>query len=856
MKKFILRLLPWVIVVALLAALVIFVGIPLYSNTEEEHTLNPNVFYYEGDSAPLTMESNKLLFEMDPTTTQFKLTEKDTGRQWFSTPEKAASDPVALSTNKEILQSTLIVSYATTSGAIDLNNYKYSIQNGTFTIEKLDENAIKVNYAVGNIEKIYIIPTAITKERFLSFTDQMPKSTGKKVKNNYSLYEPEKLDSKKNKDEIIAMYPEVQNQALYILKSDTSEKNKEKLQGYFSEVNYSQADFEIDQQLVAGKTESNSPVFNVSMIYRLDGDDFVVEIPYSDIRYKADYPITYVTPLPMFGAAGTSDEGFLFIPEGSGSLINFNNGKLSQSSYYSNLYGWDYGTIRKELISETRSNFPVFGMARNGGSFICILEGATSYAGIQADISMRYNSYNTVSARHNVLHYDSYNMSAKTAQLVYMFEKDVPQDTLIQRYRFIDSDQYVDMANTYGNYLRSNVELLNEARASEDVPVSVELVGAIDKTVVKFGFPIDSVYSTTTFEQAENLMLDLSTNGVKNLNIRMSGWANGGVTQKVLTRVDILRELGGKSAMQQLISTAKEQNIPLYFDGISCFAYDSNVLDGFVSFSNAARHTTREHVLIYPYDIITYQPSEWLDPYYMTTPEFAKTGASNLINTLADVDAHGVAFRDIGNLLSADYNPKRLVTREQVLQMNVETLKEARNAGQHIMIKQGNMYALPYADLITDIPLSGTKYAIIDEAVPFLQIAIHGLKDYTGLPLNLATDYYNEFLKCVEYGSGLNFTFMAEDAKVLQDTLHSGYYGAHYDSWRESVLELITRYQTSMDGLNQQAIVNHACLSDAVRVTTYADGTSVYVNYGVSDYTDSNITIPARDYIVERGDHQ
>lgn len=40
--------------------------------------------------------------------------------------------------------------------------------------------------------------------------------------------------------------------------------------------------------------------------------------------------------------------------------------------------------------------------------------------------------------------------------------------------------------------------------------------------------------------------------------------------------------------------------------------------------------------------------------------------------------AAGIAFRDIGNLLSADYYPQDLVTREKVKQMNLESLAEAK----------------------------------------------------------------------------------------------------------------------------------------------------------------------------------
>lgn len=853
MKKIILRLLSWAIVIALLAALVIFVGIPLFSEEEDVHTLDPHIMYYEGGKTPLKMETEKLAFEMDPTTTHFKVTDKVSGREWLSNPANADKDPLAVSTNKETLQATAIVTYSTSSGTVDLNNYKYSIQNGNYSITQQEDGSIRVDYAIGKIEKIYLIPTAITKERYDAFTSEMKNSTKKKLSSNYTLYEPSKLDSKKNKDEIIAMYPSVVEQPLYILKSNTSENNKKKIQDYFAEVNYSQEDFEIDQQLVAGTKDNSGAVFNLTMVYRLEDGDLVVEVPYSEVRYKAAYPMSYVTPLPMFGAAGTADEGFMFIPEGGGAIINFNNGKLQQNSYYANLYGWDYAVRRKELVNETRNTFPVFGMAKNGASFLCMMEGATSFAGIQADISNRYNSYNWMSAKYNVVHADQYNVSAKTAQLVYMFEKDVPQETVIHRYRFLNSDSYVDMANAYGDYLKETYPELAQATASEVSPVSVELVGAIDKTVVKFGLPIDSVFATTTFKQGEEIISDMTGRGVRNLNVRYAGWANGGVTQQVMTKVDVLSELGGKKNMTQLIAKAKEMGVPLYFDGINCFAYDSGVMEGFIAFNNAARYTTREQVQLLPFDIVQYQPAEWMDDYYLVRPDYAKANTDNMISELAKMNAYGVSFRDIGNLLSADYNPKGTVTREEVKDLNVQSLKDAKANNQSVMIRMGNDYALPYADIITDMDMAGTSYNIIDEAVPFYQIALHGMKDYTGEPINLAGDYMQEFLRCVEYGAGLNFTFMAEDAEVLQDTYHSNFFGANYAAWAEDANALITKYQKDMEGLNQQRIVSHDHVSAHVSVTGYEDGTKVYVNYGSEEYAEGGVNVPARNYTVERG---
>lgn len=853
MKKWILRLLPLAVILAALAALIVFVFVPIYSQNDDVVIEEPAIFFYEGDTSALVMENEQLRFEMDRKTTHFTVTDKSTGTVYHSNPEGAAKDPQAIQSNKDLMQATAVVTYTNSSGSNDMDNFTYSIQNGNFQIEQVSDTEIRVQYAIGRIEREYMIPSAITKERYEYFRGNMKKSTQKKVGSNYSLYEPGNLDKKENKDEIIALYPAVLEQPLYILNASTTANNKAKIEEYFAEGGYNADEYAIDMQLVAGKRGTSGPVFNVTMTYRLDGSDLVMEVPYEEIRYKADYPITSLTVLPMFGAVDASQEGFILVPEGGGAIIRYNNGKLKQNAYYSNVYGWNYSTYRNELINETRSSFPVFGMTNNGSSFLCMIEGAASYASIQADISMRSNSYNWARAKYTVLHYDKYNVSTKTTNLVYMYEKELPEDTIIHRYRFLDSDSYVDMARAYGDYLSEN-ELMRDAKSSEDVPVSVELVGAIDKTVVKFGMPIDSVVPLTSFADAESIIKEIKDAGVENLHVRVSGWMNGGVKQKVLTDVKVAKEMGGQKAMNSLIAAAKAIDVPLYFDGISCFAYDSDTLDGFTAFSDAARYTTREQVKIYPYDQITFLSDDFYDAFYLVKPSYAKKGTDNLLAALAKSGAYGVAFRDIGYLLSGDYNPSDTVTREEAKAMNIQSMEEAKAAGQKLMIRAGNDYAVPYADIITDVDLMGTKYSILDQMVPFYQIAVHGMKDYTGEALNISGDYVQEFLRCVEYGAGLNFTFFAEDGTILQDTRHSTLFGASYTSWKEEALAMINQYQQDMEGLNQQRIVSHEKLTEDVAVTGYEDGTKVYVNYAAEAYTADGVTVDGYSYAVERGE--
>ena len=175
-KPILIRLLPWLIILAALAAFVIFVGIPLDAPQEAEELTPPEIFFYEGDmdAETLKMENAELLFEMNPDTTHFTLTEKATGRVWTSNPVDADKDKKAVSTNKGVLNSTMLLYYSPSGGTdVERNNYQYSIENGNFSYEILEDGGIRVTYAIGQIEKVYMIPYAITTERYKMYTDQM-----------------------------------------------------------------------------------------------------------------------------------------------------------------------------------------------------------------------------------------------------------------------------------------------------------------------------------------------------------------------------------------------------------------------------------------------------------------------------------------------------------------------------------------------------------------------------------------------------------------------------------------------------------------------------------------------------------
>lgn len=272
------RLLPWLITLVILACIVIFVGIPLYSQSDETNERPPVISNYEGGTDPIVLENADLRFELDPGTTYFTVTQKSSGRVWHSNPPDGAQDKVANTVaNKSALMSTLIMEYSSADGTIPFSNYQYSIENGNYLIETSEDGqTVRIVYSIGKIEKTYILPTAITEARYKSFKEQMSKANQKKLDGIYTLYTPEKVAKADNRDELLGLYPELENQSLYIMKSDTQERNKKSIAELLAGVGYTQEDYELDMQLVAGAKTARNPVFNIAVEYRLDGGDLVV----------------------------------------------------------------------------------------------------------------------------------------------------------------------------------------------------------------------------------------------------------------------------------------------------------------------------------------------------------------------------------------------------------------------------------------------------------------------------------------------------------------------------------------------------------------------------------------------------
>lgn len=835
-------------------ALIILVGVLIvlnYHDAEDEEEII-RINGWEGDETEIVLENEALKFVMDPSNTHFTIQVKSSGKVWYSNPEDAASDTLALTSERGKLQSTMEITWSTQNGVdAKYNNYDYSIEKGVYDIE-MGGDYVKVYYSIGDTEKEYIIPPVVTDEDFQKWLGLMDQVDAALVKEYYKKYDINNLGKKDDKEQLLADYPILAEEVIWVLRDTTKDNMKKKFEGIFEAIGYTFEDYEADKELNFAESSFDKPIYNINVIYRLDGDDLLVEVPLREIQYKSDYPVSNLGILPFFGAGGMKDEGFLLVPEGGGALINFNNGKVSQNDYYANMYGWDMALDREAVVHNTRSYFNVYGVSQGDDSFICILEDGAAYASIRADISGRMNSYNYVYPIYSIALREKYDVGAIANSSIYVYIPELPEGSLVQRYRFIDSGSYTDMARDYQAYLTDKYEGYLTMNEDTEAPVAVEIVGAVDKVKQILGVPVSRPLKLTTFKEAANIITELKGDGLNNMSVKLTGWANGGINQKMLSRVKPISSLGSKKDLQNTADTAKGLGVDFYLDGVTQYANDSGIFDGFFVFTDSARFISKEKVELFQYNPVSYGKREFLDSYYLLHPDIAAEMTDNLAAVAAKYGT-GISFRETGKDLSADYYRKDIRHRQEVLNQQVEQLKDLADQGQKIMVNMGNDYAVPYCDMITNMELQGSEYTILDTYVPFYQMALHGYVNYTGEALNLTGETEDELLRSAEYGAGLSFTLMNETAFVLQKTLYTEYFGSDYAAWHDRLVEIYTRYNAELGHTFNQKMIGHEQINADLSCTMYEDGTLVYVNYSYLDQTaEDGTVVPARDYKVVR----
>lgn len=825
----------------------------LDQDTDQEDTPVVNPVTVTLDMMKKVAENEYLELYFREETAEVAVKVKSSGKVWYTNPPDRDSDTLVAGANKNRLNSQLIVQYYNpTSQPSTYTSYSDSVKLGQFELKEI-ENGIRVEYRIGEEETIYILPKIITKTRMEeAITSKLDEKEAKNLLKYYAMFTYEKAtDAQKE------LYPQLEEDDIYVLVDKIQDFRRAALEEFVVKAGYTLEDMNQDHMENGVSAEDpNLDVYFIPLEYKLDGENLVVSIPTEEIGYHEEYPIANIHVLPYFGAAGQQSEGYMLVPDGSGSLIYLNNNKFHAQTYGINLYGSDRSIPLTERTSTIKQAYlPVFGLKDGDDAFFSIIERGDAMANIRADISGRLNSYNFVYSNYTIIPRDELDIGDYSGlNTIAVYQPRTFNGGIRIRYAFLKDEDanYAGMAKYYRNYLES----LGHERAEQNgkVPFYLETIGAINKVKSILGIPTNVIQPLTTYRQAIEIMEELEKGGVDNIILKYTGWANGGVDHTIPQKVKLIGKLGGKRGHKDLQAYLESKGYDYYPDFGVVYAYKNTAFDKFKPRAHASRYITKLVATIYHYNIATNRQDPDRGTLHVISPTKLPAIIDGMLKGLDKLGIKSISLRDVGQDVNSDFKVKKLVDRQEASDVIRDELAKIKASGKSIMTDGGNSYVLPYVDHILNMPDSSNRFNLTDESIPFMQMALRGYIDYAGEPINMSPEYRTTFLKAIETGSGIYFNFIYEQNSVVKETLYDSYYSNNYKVWLDDAIELYKQAQEALGPVAGQFIIDHEMIEHDVYKTTYENGREIIVNYNRAPVTVRGTKIEAQSFkVVKEG---
>lgn len=804
----------------------------------------------------LAAENDILKLYINTKNAEMAVYDKRTGMTVYSNPEGAAGDELASKTNKSYLQSQLIVDfYNTNRKSTTYNSFDYSTSVGQFTIEKITDG-VRVLYTIGDLSsKTGIVPVYITSERLESFLANL----GDKDANYVRLRYTEKSDING-----YLMLPE---------SVQSAPAQMRRLNNFFAEAGYTEEDFVQDMEEAGA--EGAVPInFVIPLEYKLEADGLKVRIPTSHIEENGGGMLYRIQLLRYFGAADTAQEGYMLVPNGAGSIINFNNGKTDATDYNEFVYGID-PVAAEYLVRENTQQvrMPVFGIYYRDmqTGIFTVIEQSETQASITANIAGKVNSYNYIYPVFQLRGSDTLSMFGTTGNEadIPIIENDIYDSDIVVRYSMLTKEYegYSGMAKYYRDKLVA-AGALTKMEAKDEIPFYMDLIGGVKRTAYFLGTQYLDVFPMTTYKQAEEIVDDLAAGGVHRIVINYQGWFNDGYYHDAPSKIKLVKELGSKKDLERLAEKLEMAGGKLYGD--VAFQKVTFIADNFDYTRESSRYYGAGYTVSFgQVSPVTLRQTSSLGYretlYNIISPKFLVRYVNKFAKKIDKYDITGISLRDLGDTLSSDKKRKEVIIRDKALDVVNAMLEKLDGTGKDIMASGGNNYVWKYANDLLNVPTSGNSYAIIDEDVPFYQMLVHGYIDYTGSAINLddSFDRVNSVLNMIEYGAAPHFIFTYEASNEMKYTGLNRMYSTTYKnkvdteederiySWDELAKGVYAEVNSVLKHVASAVMVKHEILESGVAKVTYDNGVVIYINNQDKAAEADGKTIPAKSYEME-----
>lgn len=562
--------------------------------------------------------------------------------------------------------------------------------------------------------------------------------------------------------------------------------------------------------------------------------------------------LTEIAMLPFMSAATPEDEGYMFVPDGSGAIINLNNSKGQYSDYSQTLYGRDITQVRDvEPDMMEQAYMPVMAMVKGGNGLVMIASEGDTFANVNANVSYsksQNSMYNNCYFSFTVRSTDKYKMTGDSSEIE-VFERgdgtiQVPK--IAVRYYAITSDDtvtYGDIADVYRNYLIKEKGLKKQPGAGEPA-LYVDFYGGALKSKSILGFPIKLKTAYTTFSQATDISNQLKENGVDNMVVNFNNWSEDSMSSKIDTGDAVASVLGGKSAYKKMLKKFADDGVD-YYANVSGITYKSNG-NGFMTLFNTAYRVSKSYSRQYTYNIAYGTPDSGVAPALLSPRSIAKL-TKKVSNNLGKYD-QGAGLGVVSTTLWSDFSTKYRTNRSTTAQYIIDYYKAALESNGKVIADSPNAYLIPYVTRIKNVTLQSSQFKLSDVDIPFYQMVLHGYVDYSSEAVNGTPDTSIAVLKAIAAGSNIHYDFMYEEASELINTVYVDKFYCYYEGWVEEAAKGYQLVKEVLSGAKDATIEDYE-IDGKVITTTYSNGYKTVVDLASGNITAGGKTYNYKEYI-------
>lgn len=603
--------------------------------------------------------------------------------------------------------------------------------------------------------------------------------------------------------------------------------------------------------IVYDYAQDNTAQMSIPVTYTLNDDYLSLHVDTKAIEERNPDKIAVEMAFnSTFGAADMEEEGYFVIPDGSGAIINFNNGKSGYRVYQGKVYGADITAVKTTKPAVTQDVFlPMYGIVKGDSGLMVVADKGDTCATINAyTAGQNKTSYNACYFDFELRTSDEYLMGGDSNPLKVFEKRGILVPEIEVRYYPVSKEDksevdYVDIANAYKGYLKT--QGVEKSAAADTSALYVDFYGATIKTETVLGMPVKMQHKTTGFSDAQDILSQLKALGVENMVVNYNQWTTADIKEKVSDKAKPSSLLGGKSDFNALMSYANSNGITIYPE-VDNLTFKSG--GGYFTMTDTAIRVSNAYSRQIEYDLAHGIENKFYKSMSLLSPRKYEKMFNNLANSYSKYGLNNISVGSATTVIYGDYG-KKSVSREMFKENLKGYMSNLRSTVGSVLADGANAYVLPYVDHITNVPLNSSKFDAFDQDIPFYQIVMSGLKPVSTTAVNGDAQIAELVLKAVACGSNLRFDLVAEEANELKDTRYDVLYYADYKYWVDDAAGCYKFANEVLKDVAGAEITEYNVLPSGEIETVYSNGVKTVVNLDEKSVTKNGTKYSIYDYV-------